>query len=239
MRTTATVMAIAMFLVGFRLLTQEPAGNRAYRRGDYERAAEAYREALRESESDPRLRYNLGTTLLRLEETESAREHLTRALEGRSPDLRARAFYNLGNSYANPAGRRVTAEDLRSAIDAYRRSLLLAADADDARWNLELALHRLHELESTPASGSQGPESDSDRGAAGGESPDRPQEPGGASPLPGSQAGGEGAGLEPGTDAPLPRALAEQILRAVEEQERGLQREKLRRTKKRVSGPDW
>jgi hypothetical protein len=40
-------------------------------------------------------------------------------------------------------------------------------------------------------------------------------------------------------DEPLSQELAEQILRAVEENERGLQREKMRSQRKRVRGPDW
>ena len=238
MRTVAAVAALAISLAGFRLLAQEPAGNRAYRGGDYERASELYREALRDGDANPRLRYNLGTTLLRLEEAESALDHLTRSLDARSPDLRARAFYNLGNAHAAPADRPASAEDLRQAIDAYRRSLLLEPGRADARWNLELARQRLEEMESRPPSGAQGPERESDSGA-GGDAPTRPDEPGGASPVPGSDEGDQGTALEPGAEAPLPRALAEQILRAVEEQERSLQREKLRRSKRRVSGPDW
>ena len=237
MRLGALALALALAGAGFRLLAQEPAGNRAYRHSDYERAAARYREALANGRDDARLRYNLGIALLRLGETAAARQHLSKALEARSPELRARAFYNLGNAIAVGAS---AGEELRDAIDAYRRSLLLKPDQQDARWNLELAMQRLRKLESMPSSSS-----DEDREAEGpqrpsGEAGDRPARPGGEAPRPTAGSGGieELAGRQTAM-GPLPPDLAEQILRAVEEQERGLQREKLRRSKKRGTGPDW
>ncbi len=68
----------------------------------------------------------------------------------------------------------------------------------------------------------------------------RPEPGEGQAPAP--QAGFEpplASGAADAIDAPLPRELAEQILRAVEERERGLQREKLRKQRQRVRGPDW
>ncbi len=199
---------------------------------------ERYRAALdRAADEAPRLRYNLGTSLLQLEELEAARGQLGAALEAQSPELRARAFYNLGNAHARD-GSADRVENLRDAIAAYRRALLLDPDDDDARWNLELAMRRLEEERSQ---GLPGPT----------QSPPATQQPDpgqAAEPEPGAgQAPAPQAGLEPRADsagaetvdAPLPRELAEQILRAVEERERGLQREKLRKQRQRVRGPDW
>jgi hypothetical protein len=105
---------------------------------------------------------------------------------------------------------------------------------------MELAMRRLRKLESMPSGSSE-----EDRRAEGpqgptGEAGDRPANTGGEAPKPsaGSAGMGELAGRQTAI-GPLPPDLAEQILRAVEEQERGLQREKLRRSKKRGSGPDW
>lgn len=241
MRFGAFALTLTLTVAGFRFFAQEPAGNRAYRDGDYERAVELYREALADGREDARLRHNLGIALLRLGEVASAREHLSKALQARSPELRARAFYNLGNATAMTANEEGNAGNaLRDAIEAYRRSLLLRPDQEDARWNLELAMRRLEKLESMPPRSSE-----DDRRAEGpegqaGEEGDRPARTGGEAPTPG--AGSERRGeLAEGQTAmgPLPPDLAEQILRAVEEQERGLQREKLRRSKKRGTGPDW
>lgn len=233
-----TWLLLALFPFSLRIWSQEAAANRAYRRGDYARAAERYRSALdRAADDAPRLRYNLGTSLLQLGELNAARGQLGAALAAQSPELRARAFFNLGNAHArDDSADRV--ESLREAIAAYRRALLLDPDDDDARWNLELAMRRLEEERSQGLPGpSQSPSAtpQPDPGQAA-----RPEQ--GAGQAPGPQAGLEpppdSAGVDP-VDAPLPRELAEQILRAVEERERGLQREKLRRQRQRVRGPDW
>lgn len=237
MRILALTLLLAGALAGFRFFDDETEGNRAYRRGDYEKAVQLYRSALATGEVDPRLRYNLGTALLRLGETAAAVEHLERALEGHSPELRARTFYNLGNARARGEGGAPSAGDLRKAIDAYRRSLLLQPDREDVRWNLELAMRQLERVEEAPPTDSGEPETESPEGrqGAGADAAAGDREPPASGPDVGERMvpGGEDA------TAPLPRELAEQILRAVEEQERGLQREKLRGSKKRATGPDW
>ncbi len=236
--TKVAWLLLALFPFTLRIWSQEAAGNRAFRRGDYVGAMERYRAALAAAADDaPRLRYNLGTSLLQAGELEEARQQLGTALEAQSPELRARAFYNLGNAHAQySSADRV--ESLRAAIAAYRRALLLDPNDEDARWNLELAMRRLEEERSqglsgptpSPAAATQpdpGPTAAPEPGA--GEAP-APQA--GLTPPPDRAAAEQ-------IDAPLPRELAEQILRAVEERERGLQRDKLRRQRRRVSGPDW
>ncbi len=237
MKRASSILILAV-LLGSRFLAQEPKGNRSYRSGRLVEAAESYREALAKGAASPRLEYNLGTTYLVLGEEESARERLSLALRAQAPDLRARAFYNLGNAYTHK-GEPPTTEDLRAAIEAYRRALLLDPGYADARWNLELAQRRLAEVERQPppsagqegSSGSErGEESDAGAGSGAGEPPQTfPQ---------GAEVGEAGA-LRGASEAPFPLELAEQVLRAVEERERALQREKLRQQRRRVTGPDW
>ena len=73
------LLLLFLLTMGARFLAQEESGNRAYRRGDYTAAAERYREALARSELSPRLQYNLGTALLRLDQPEAV-ERLVEAL---------------------------------------------------------------------------------------------------------------------------------------------------------------
>lgn len=238
MRPTTLLWVLAIAVFGFRAATQEESGNRAYRKGDYSAAVERYREAVARSGGSPRLQYNLGTALFRLGESEDARETLIRSLEAQSPELRARAFHNLGNALAAEPQGAADPENLGAAIDAYRRSLMLDPHRDDTRWNMELALRRLQEAENqqTQSAGEQEPQqtpedpSDAGRQPRQGGSGSQIPRPGETQPSP-AEAGGQ--------DSPLPKELAEQILRAVEEQERGLQREKLRQQRRRVRGPDW
>ncbi len=241
MRWVSLAAALAV-VFGPRVWGQEEAGNRAYRRGAIAEAVERYREAIGPTGGTPRLRYNLGTALLRLGEPEQAVDELRAALRGAPPELRARALYNLGNALARTTGAAApAADDLKAAVEAYRRALLLEPDREDARWNLELALRRLRELEDRPSlSGPRGPpRAGGGEGESGG-APERPRPEGGQRP--GPRGGAERPGPRAGgalADAPLPIELAEQVLRAVEEREKDLLREKLRKNRKRVKGPDW
>lgn len=238
-RGVALTVVLATVLLGFRLWGQEPGGNRAYRNGDYRRAIERYRAALIRGASTARLEYNLGTALLEVGEGEDARLMLESALRDRSPELRARAFYNLGNVRAQSGSG--SAEDMRAAIEAYRRSLLLDPRNEDARWNIELAMRRLQELEQSrqplAGAGEQGEAPPQPPGAG---ERQLPREGEGTAPLPQAGATEQPSGVADDlVGPPFPLELAEQILRAVEERERSLQREKLRRQRRRALGPEW
>lgn len=239
MRHPAPLVVAVLALAAFTPWGQESSGNRAYRRADYEAAVERYRSALSRDQT-PRVQYNLGTALLRVGQLGEARERLTSALAAQLPELRGRAFYNLGNTLASGAELERGEENLRGAVEAYRRSLLLDPGNADARWNYEVALRRLRDQEERTSLPGDEPRR---------QSPDEASGPGldrgqGEQGPPAQQSASEDpqnlelAGLESGA-APLPRELAEQILRAVEERERGLQRERLRQQRKRVTGPDW
>jgi Ca-activated chloride channel family protein len=238
-RGAALTIALTAVLLGFSFWGQEPGGNRAYRHGDYSKAVERYRAALLKGASTPRLEYNLGTALFQVGEAEDARHLLESALRAQSPELRARAFYNLGNVLSQSGA--ASAEDMRAAIEAFRRSLLLDPQNEDARWNIELAMRRLQELEQTrqplAAAGQQGQAPPQPPGAG---DEQRPREGEGTAPFPqpGESERLSGA-AEDLAQPPFPLELAEQILRAVEERERSLQREKLRRQRRRALGPDW
>lgn len=244
MRRDRLLLALLAALVGFQIGSQEERGNRAYRGGEYREAIERYRTALARGGDTPRLHYNLGTTLLEIGELEDAGEEFAEALQGHDPELRGQAFYNLGNVAARSAGSGgdpQAAKRLEAAIRAYRRSLLLQPGRHDARWNLELALQRLKRLEDQQRS----------REGEGSQPLEQPDQPGGQERMQPGRQGQQPPAPRPGPERlppqsrdsevePLSPNLAEQILRAVEEQERGLQREKLRgQNPARRTGPDW
>lgn len=239
MRGRMVLGFVLILAAGQPVHAQEARGNRAFRRGDVEESVERYRKALEGNEDEirARVRYNLGSALLRLGGNDAAMEELRRALEGQDPELRTRAFYNLGNALVGQAN--PDEETLRQAVEAYRRTLLLDPDHANAKWNLEMARQRLERMQQQGRS-SQRPRSQRPPQE---EDDDQSDGPGRAPPA--------GSGAEPGTEGqpqpqlpgdmnePLPRELAEQILRAVEEAERELQREKMRRSPTQRSGPDW
>ncbi len=237
MRVALLVATLLAVVPSASSWAQEERGNRAYRRSAYEESVDRYRKAVERGGATPRVHYNLGTALLRLGEGKSAREELAQVLRTQDPELRVRSFYNLGNAIAETGGQ-ASASELRQAAEAYRRALLLDPGRQDAKWNLELTLKRIEELENNtqpqqnPQQQPQGaPRPPSDR-----QQQSEPQ--GSGSPNPQQAQEQQRTPLDD-LEAPLPRDLAEQILRAVEERERALQREKQRRRRTPRSGPDW
>jgi tetratricopeptide (TPR) repeat protein len=228
-------MMRAMAVLGLALLIGGGAlaeGDRAFRRGDFTRAAQAYGRALAEGDSSATVRYNLGTALLRLGRHDQARAHLEAAarLRGRA-DLPVRAAYNAGNADLAPvAAGRVPREQRRErllrAIAHYRRALIRNPADADAKWNLELAQRLLRQQ----AGGGGGDEDEKDqpRGGGGGQGPQSPSTP---QPRPGQASSG---------NQPMTRERAERILSGAESREQQIQRQQLKRDQTRISGVrDW
>ncbi|HEX7051654.1 MAG TPA: tetratricopeptide repeat protein [Longimicrobiales bacterium] len=236
MRRSWVLIAIAAF-VAFGIGDLER-GNRAYREGRYAEAVEAYRAALSDGESSPELHYNLGTALLRLGRYAEAEKHLREALASVEPDTRERTHYNLGSRFLGEARAaadpRARAQLLDAAIEAYRRALRVAPADMDAKWNYELALREKQNTPSPQQGGSGDP-----RGA-----PQNRQGPpsGGANapPRTGGASGDEQAQRDPRGAGTLSREQAARILSAVEQDERELYREKLRKGRRDTPvARDW
>ena len=198
-------------------------GNRMYRAGRFEEAVAAYRAALEEGDDRPQLRYNLGTALLRLGRYDEAQQQLEAALQDVDPALRQRTLYNLGNRFLEEgrAAQQAQQRDqlLDAAIEAYKDALRLDPADGDAKWNLELALR---EQEQPPEEDPQQDDQDQN------EQRSQDQGGGGQQPQPNAPQGDQprGSGDHP---APLTPEQAEQILNGVEQDERELYQEQLRR----------
>ena len=212
-------------------------GNRLFRNGKYAEAVEAYRSALEDGDDSPVLRYNLGTALLRLGRYQEAEEHLRAALDVVDPETREYVYYNLGNRYLEDARQQAEPEATRAlydaAVEAYRQALRLRSGDADAKWNYELALREREQQPQQQA------------GGGGGEEEQRDQEPQPSDQGGGGQATGQqneaprgGTGEQP---APMTREQAERVLSAVEQDERQLFREKLKKgpQQTRTNTRDW
>jgi Ca-activated chloride channel homolog len=201
-----------------------------YREGRYEEAVDAYRRVVQAGRSAPQVHYNLGTALLALGNYEEAEQYLQAALQGVDPDLRQRTFYNLGNRFLQQ-GR--AEQDLQrqgrlldAAIEAYRRTLRIAPADTQAKWNLELALREREENEQQRNEQQQDPE----QGQDGQDDQDQDTEGGAASG--GSGQSPTADGRDPGADMqqqPMSREEADRLLNAIEQDERELTRDRLRR----------
>lgn len=208
-------------------------GERAYIRGDFRAAAAAYGRALADGDSSAVVRYNLGTSLLRLGRHDEARPHLVAAALARAPlEVRFRAEYNAGNTHLVPvASGRVAPEQRRArlyrAVAHYRRALLLRSGDVDAKWNLELANRLLREQPG--GGGGEDDEEDESPSGGGGENDPSPAAP---QPRPGQ--------VDAGAGQPMTREQAERILAGAETREQRIQRQQLKQDQTRIHGVrDW
>jgi Ca-activated chloride channel homolog len=224
------ILGLALLIGGGALAE----GDRAYRRGDFRRAAEAYGRALAAGDSSATVRYNLGTTLLRLNRHDEARPHLEAAARLRArAGLPVRAEYNAGGADLAPvAANRVPKEQRRErllrAISRYRRALMLDPADADAKWNLELA-QRLLRAESAGGGGGDDEDKNEEPQGGGGQGPQSPANP---QPRPGQASEGPGQ--------PMTRERAERILAGAEAREQDIQRQQLKRDQTKLHGiRDW
>jgi Ca-activated chloride channel family protein len=138
MTKRALVLVLCVLsLGGFDVLRGQNArvqrGNALLKEGKAEEALEQYERARKDGVVDPSLDFNRGAALSVLKKHEDARQAFLEATKARDHRLRARAFYNLGNSLFH-------GEKFGEAVEAYKRSLVLDSASPDAKWNLELAL---------------------------------------------------------------------------------------------------
>lgn len=232
-----SVVALVVLLTGFGFGDFER-GNRLYRQGRFAEAVEAYESALESGRDSPELRYNLGTALLRLGRYEDAEPHFLAALAAVDPELRERTLYNLGNRFLSDARRAADPEArgrlLDAAVEAYKQALRIRPEDEDAKWNLELALQ---DLEDQPPSQSGGSDQDSEQDPDGSEDP---QSGGSGGPHPFPPNGSRRDRSDSESQGAMTPEQAERILRAAEQDERDVYRQRLRRgQRERPVERDW
>jgi Ca-activated chloride channel family protein len=238
--TTAAILLFCVTSTGFGIGDLER-GNRLYYDGKYAEAVAAYQKALQSGKPTPQLYYNLGTALVQLGRYEEGAKFLNNAVEGVEPAVRQRALYNLGNRFLMDArGKKDMDPNARgtlldAAADAYKRSLRLDPKDTDAKWNLEMTLREIDKNNmQKPQSGGnekQDPQQqDKNQQKGGGPANNQAQQPSGQGNSPGSSQ-------EP---KPLTKEQADRILSAVEQDERSLTREKLRKGQNKTTPTrDW
>jgi Ca-activated chloride channel family protein len=113
-----------------------------FKSGQYERAAQRWKDQLAGGDKHPSTLYNYGTAMLAADSLDAAAEALERASTVPDASLRERALYNLGLAQLK-RGMRQEAPDPRAfgaAASAYRTLLRQAPGDSDAKWNYELAM---------------------------------------------------------------------------------------------------
>jgi Ca-activated chloride channel family protein len=112
-----------------------------YREGKYEEAEKRYAEDDMDHPKDTRYRYNRGCAAFQKGDLESATAAFASVMRRtEEKETRFRAAYNLGNVAFKQ-------KDFASAAAYYKQALLIRPEAEDARYNLELALREMDKLE--------------------------------------------------------------------------------------------
>ena len=184
----------------------------------YARAAASYRRAISDGDQRPEMLYNLGTALVAADSLDRSLEPLERATLADGEELRSRALFNLGLAQLKIGRAGATEADstrraLATAVELYKRVLLMRPGDTDAQWNYELALT---ELSQTSSSSSQQQQEQQNE-------PDPRQDP--SQPPPPS----------------LGREQAEQLLASAARDEQAVQGRKQRETRPTTTrrGKDW
>ena len=136
---------------------QAARGADQYLGGQYARAAASYRSAIANGDQRPEMLYNLGTALVAADSLDRSLEPLERATLAEREELRYRAVFNIGLAHlkAGLAGARdadSTRRELATAVEVYKRALLMRSSDFDAKWNYELALTELSQQSSSGGS---------------------------------------------------------------------------------------
>jgi Ca-activated chloride channel family protein len=109
-------------------------GNKAYKENNFNDAEKEYRNALKKTENNYTADYNLGNALYRKDSVEAAAKSFDNAIQNTTDNvLKQKAFYNKGVAYQK-------AKKLPECITAYKNSLILNPNDEDARQNLQRAL---------------------------------------------------------------------------------------------------
>jgi Ca-activated chloride channel family protein len=130
------------FVGGFDLFQRKDPnveeGNRLLNAGKAEDALKAYDRAVTALPEDPVAHFDRGAALYQLGKYPEAQKEFLHAAEGRDPQVKADAYYNMGNAWFQQ-------QRYKEALEAYKHTLGLRPEDRRAKWNLELALKKMQE----------------------------------------------------------------------------------------------
>ena len=126
-------------------------GNRLHRRGESTEAAALYRRRILGGSTAGALHYNLGTTLLRLDDVDATQYELSLGVETPEAEVNTRSLYNLGvwnlRIALGSGDTDSTRAHAQAAVEANRLALRSAPDNFDAKWNLAMAQRMLDSID--------------------------------------------------------------------------------------------
>lgn len=143
--SSVSLSLLALLALGLpSLWAPGPAANRrgteALEKGDPPKAAAEYQKAAEALPGDRRALYNRGTALLAAGQLDAGLSSLISAAGDPSREIKSAAFYNTGNGLFG-------AQKLKEAVDAYQQAILADPGDQAAKFNYELAKRRLEQQE--------------------------------------------------------------------------------------------
>lgn len=157
----APVLAAAVLLVMLGCAGEAGPFRRAvhlYHKSRYPEALALYQGTLAQSKN-PLVQLGAGNAGYRVSRFEDAAVHYQAVAGGATgAEIRTVALYNLGNAWfrAGQASKEHAADFYDRAIAAYEKVLLATPSDENARWNLELALRKRDEVQSSGSPGRGG-----------------------------------------------------------------------------------
>lgn len=136
------IITIILFLNGFVLFAQNAKtyiyqGNQLYEQKKFKEAETSYRKAVEKKDQHVVGNFNLGDALYKQKKFDNAAKNFTDiASASVAPQVKARAYHNLGNSM-------LETKKYQESIDAYKKSLLNNPKDDATRYNLAYAQEML------------------------------------------------------------------------------------------------
>ena len=113
-------------------------GNTEYGEDENENALNSYTRAQREDSTHAVPYFNAGDALYRMGRYDEGAMQFFKSTKSAAESVAAMGYYNLGNTFYQKG-------DMQSAAEAYRRSLLMDPDDEDAKHNLELVMRLMEE----------------------------------------------------------------------------------------------
>jgi Ca-activated chloride channel family protein len=112
-------------------------GNELYKKQQFEKAAEEYKKAGEINAKNPKAQYNLGDALYKSKKIEAAEKSFDASAENTKDETaKSKALYNKGVTFSSR-------QKLPESIQAYKESLRLNSEDEEARQNLQKALNDL------------------------------------------------------------------------------------------------
>lgn len=121
-----------------RLHSNIEKGNAQYHQEENENALYSYMRAQRQDSTHAVPYLNAGDALYRMGRYDEGALQFFKSTKSQAESVASMGYYNLGNTFYRKG-------DMQSAAEAYRRSLLMNPDDEDAKHNLELVMRLMEE----------------------------------------------------------------------------------------------